>query len=371
MNEFIIPDDIQNLNIEKIKSNLFHYKYSSKSIKKLMKTTHSKEELEDFSIYNSFKGEIYENIIYELLLLYANLNTDITKFILKGPHQFNNNLFFKHGLMIDKSSQIVYKSAYKDISEFDAMFFTKTSLVFVEMSTSKKTASLNKRLAKKYALLTILFPHFEIKALIILTKGSVGLRSFPSYATIWLSCDFTDHELLEEIVFSKYKQEALKQVKDKKYIQTNDISYTRFSYFQNLEYILQQTRKHKLHKIDINFLQSSINKLYFDIYTKLYIGYICSEDFLLLLPSFNEKIFKIFVSIEKINKGSYDLVYYAKLENNKLKRIHIQKDSIKIKDKDMDGFTNAEVRFLKFIMDENFLINIKDINLIKKLLKKW
>ena len=371
MNEFIISDDIKNLNIEKIKSNLFHYKYSDKSIKKLMKTTNSKEELEDSSIYNSFKGEIYENILYELLLLYANSNTDITRFILKGPHQFNKNKLFKYGLMIDKSSQIVYKSAYKDISEFDAMFFTKTSLVFVEMSTSKKTASLNKRLAKKYALLTILFPSLEIKALIILTKGSIGLKAFPSYATIWLSCDFTDHTLLKEIVFNNYKRQALKQVKDKKYIQTHDVSYTKFSYFQNLEYILQNTKKHKIHKIDINFLQSTTNKLYFDIYTKLYIGYISISDFLILLPSFNEKIFKIFVSIEKINKTYYEIVYYAKLENNKLKRIHIQKDSVKIKDKDMDGFTNAEVRFLKFIMDENFLINIKDINVIKKLLKKW
>ncbi len=371
MNEFIIPNDIKNLTIKEIKSNLFHYKYASKSIKKLMKKTQSKEELEDSSIYNSFKGEIYENIIYELLLLYASTNTNITQFILKGPHQFNKNKIFKYGLMIDKSAQIVYKSAYKDISEFDAIFFTKTALVFVEMSTSKKTASLNKRLSKKYALLTILFPHLEIKALIILTKGSIGLKAFPSYATIWLSDDFNDHELIKKIVLNNYKQKALKQIKDKKYIQTHNVSCTKFSYFQNLEYILQKTKEHKTYKININFLQSTINKLYFDIYTKLYIGYISISDFLILLPSFNEKIFKIFVSIEKINKTSYEIVYYAKLENNKLKRIHIQKDNIKIKDKDMDGFTNAEVRFLKFIMNENFLINIKDINMIKKLLKKW
>ena len=80
---------------------------------------------------------------------YALNNDDIKGFVLKGPYQDMENKFIKSGLLIDRTSQIVFKSAYKDISEFDAMFFTENKLYFVEMSTSKKTSSLNKRLAKK------------------------------------------------------------------------------------------------------------------------------------------------------------------------------------------------------------------------------
>ena len=39
------------------------------------------------------------------------------------------NKFIKSGLLIDRTSQIVFKSAYKDISEFDAMFLLKISYI--------------------------------------------------------------------------------------------------------------------------------------------------------------------------------------------------------------------------------------------------
>ncbi|MDZ7818701.1 MAG: hypothetical protein U5K55_08810 [Aliarcobacter sp.] len=71
------------------------------------------------------------------------------------------------------------------------------------MSTSKKTSSLNKRLAKKYALLKMIFPTLNINALIVVTKGSVGLKNFPPYATIWLTNDLEDEELIEKIIFAK------------------------------------------------------------------------------------------------------------------------------------------------------------------------
>ena len=63
-------------------------------------------------------------------------NEEILNFVLKGPYQDKENLYIKSGLLIDSSSQIVYKSAYKDISEFDALFLLKDSVYFQEMSTS-------------------------------------------------------------------------------------------------------------------------------------------------------------------------------------------------------------------------------------------
>ncbi|MBD3831521.1 MAG: hypothetical protein IE890_13695, partial [Arcobacter sp.] len=201
--QFTITDKIKQLEIEDIKENLFHYSYDNKSLKALVKSNTSKEDISYISAYSSFKGEIYENIIYELLLQYVLQEDEITRFVLKGPYQDKENIFIKSGLLIDSSSQIVYKSAYKDISEFDALFFTKDSVYFVEMSTSKKTASLNKRLVKKYALLKMIFPSLNIKALIVVTEGSVGLKNFPSYATIWVTKDLDDEELIEKIIFAK------------------------------------------------------------------------------------------------------------------------------------------------------------------------
>jgi len=201
--QFKITNKIKNLEIGDIKDNLFHYSYDNKILKSLFKSDISKEDSSYLIAYSSFKGEIYENIIYELLLDYTKTNDDIKGFVLKGPYQNKENKFIKSGLLIDRTSQIVFKSAYKDISEFDALFFTQNGLYFVEMSTSKKTASLNKRLAKKYALLKMLFPYLQINALIVLTAGSTGLKNFPKYATIWITKDLEDDNLIKEIIFAK------------------------------------------------------------------------------------------------------------------------------------------------------------------------
>ncbi len=89
----------------------------NKNLKELVKNNTSKNDISYITAYSSFKGEIYENIIYELLLEYVLTQDEITKFVLKGPYQAKENHFIKSGLLIDSSSQIVYKSAYKDISE--------------------------------------------------------------------------------------------------------------------------------------------------------------------------------------------------------------------------------------------------------------
>ena len=366
MNQFIITEKIKKLDIHDIKENLFHYSYDSKSLKSLVKNNTSKEDISYISAYSSFKGEVYENIVYELLMQYAQEQPEITRFVLKGPYQDKENLYIKSGLLIDRSSQIVYKSAYKDISEFDALFFTKDSLFFVEMSTSKKTSSLNKRLAKKYALLKMIFPTLNINALIVVTKGSVGLKNFPTYATIWLTNDLEDEELIEKIIFAKKVKndiQTLKAPKNPKFIEALKVKYNKFQYFPTLEWILNKSRENPKFPVDLKFFSSAKLGLYFDIYTKLYIGYTTSQEFLTLYKDFDlkTKFDQVIVTIEKVNQTQLDLVYYAKETNGKLKRIRLEENNVSIKDKELDGFTNAEVRFFMKVLEEKHHLTIDNI----------
>lgn len=366
MNQFTITDKIKNLEIEDIKENLFHYSYDNKSLKALVKNNTSKEDLSYISAYSSFKGEIYENIVYELLLQYALTQDEITRFVLKGPYQDKENLYIKSGLLIDRSSQIVYKSAYKDISEFDALFFTKDSVYFVEMSTSKKTSSLNKRLTKKYALLKMIFPTLTIKALIVVTVGSTGLKNFPEYATIWITKDLEDEELIEKIIFAKKVKndvQTLKSPTHSKYIEALKVKYKKFQYFPTLEWILNKSRENPKFTVDLKFFSSPKLGLFFDIYTKLYIGFINTPEFLILYPEFDLKIKsdRIIVTIEKVNQTQLDLVYYAKETNGKLKRVRLEENNVSIKDKELDGFTNAEVRFFMKILEDKHHLNVENI----------
>ena len=366
MNQFTITDKIKQLEIEDIKENLFHYSYDSKSLKALVKNNTSKEDISYISAYSSFKGEVYENIVYELLLQYVLTQDEIKRFVLKGPYQDKENLYIKSGLLIDRSSQIVYKSAYKDISEFDALFFTKDSVYFVEMSTSKKTSSLNKRLTKKYALLKMIFPTLTIKALIVVTVGSTGLKNFPEYATIWLTNDLEDEELIEKIIFAKKVKndvQTLKAPRNPKYIEALKVKYTKFQYFPTLEWILNKSRENPKFTVDLKFFSSPKLGLYFDIYTKLYIGFINTQEFLTLYPEFDLKIKsdRIIVTIEKVNQTQLDLVYYAKETNGKLKRVRLEENNVSIKDKELDGFTNAEVRFFMKILEDKHHLSVENI----------
>lgn len=367
-----ITDDIKNLNTKNIRQNLFHYKYDKRRLKSLLKKKIDKESTQFLSAYSSFKGEVFENIIYELLLEYANNNNSITKFILKGPHQKQPKVYHKSGLVIDRSAQIVYKSAYKDISEYDAMFFTKDSVYFVEMSTSKKTASLNRRLYKKQALLKVLFPHLKIKALIVLTQGSVGIKRFPKYCTVWVTQDIEDEKLLNDILYRNSNNKTIEQFKNIKFVQTTDISYKKFQYFQTLEWILDKSRSHKNFTIDLQFFTSNRLHLYFDIFTKLYVGYLSNESFLTIVPNYEGEIKKAIVTLEKINTTVYDVVYYIKHENGKLYRVYIKPDGeVNIKEKEQDGFTNAEVRFLLHVLKERHELKGKDIEFTRKNITKF
>ena len=371
MQQLKITNEIKNLDTTRIRNNLFYYKYDSRSVKPLFKSNIEEIALENVATYNSFKGEIYENIIYELLLDYAQNDDFITKFILKGPHQNRIDKFYKTGLMIDRSLQIVYKSNYKDISEFDALFFTKDALYFVEMSTSKKTVSLNKRLDKKHALLKVLFPNLHIRALIVLTEGTIGLKRFPSYCTIWITKDLNDNDLIKKLVFNKKKTNLKSKYKEEKFTEAFTIRHNKFIYFQTLEWILKRSRNKEDFSVNLDFFKTKKLSLYFDIFTKLYIGFLDIDNFLDLVPSYEAVIENIFVTIEKINTKDFDIVFYVKNKNGKLKRVRITHKETSTKDKELDGFTNAEVRFMKYLVEDKYLLGKEELKDLKEKLKSF
>ncbi len=372
-----ISKEIETLTMDdRIIENLFFYKYHSSYLKKLQKTDIDHDDPHYISTYSSFIGEIYENIIYELLLKYAINNNIIEKFILKGPHQ-NSCQNQKNGLMMDLNDQIVYKAGYKDVTEFDAMFFTKGAVWFVESTIVKTTTSLRKRLKKKKALLEVIFPQLEIKALIILNKGALGTSVFPPYATVWLTKALDDDNLIKNLIYHlNTKTKKFTSYNHKKLCFAKDIKTREFKYFSTLSWILKTTRKDKKNILDFKFLTTKIILRYFEVFSKFYIGFITTETFIEILKYFNivnisEDIKlneiaddKIYVTIEK-TKESFLIVYYLQIEYGRLKRLDIDDTNLNISNKDPKGFTAAEVRYIKYQLKPCYQLNLDQIKTIE------
>lgn len=375
-NDFLKMESyIEKLELDDIYSNLFFYKYHSKYLKKLQKTDINKEDPHYISTYSSFVGEVYENVIYELLLKYALKNKDITQFVLKGPHQ-DKHKNQKNGLMIDINSQIVYKAGYKDVTEFDGLFFTKESVYFVESTIVKATTNLRKRLVKKKALLEVLFPSKKIKALIILTKGALGSSVFPDYCTVWLTDELQNEKLINDLINKKNNSKKLIQYRDKKFTHCERIRVKIFKYFDTLLWILKGLRCKKDQVLDFDFLKRKDVQRYLNIYSKFYLGFLNTEDFLNVLRYLNitkisediplENIFedKVLVTIEQ-NKKEYFLVYYLKVINGDLKRLDVNDEVLQVSKKDPKGFTSAETKFLRYVFKNKYQLSFEELKNIE------
>ncbi len=364
---FQIPLYIYNLDIDDVLSNLFHYNYKLRYLSSI-KDVNSDEYI---NAYNGFKGELYENIIYELLLKYAKEHKAITKFILKGPHQDNSkDTNKKTGLLIDKSNQIVYRAGYKDISEFDGLFFTKDSVYFMESTIVQDTNSLRKRLQKKYALMKIVFPNLQIKALIILLEGAMGVSKFPPYATIWQTKDLNADRVLKKLL-SSYKKVPIISPKSENYDYASNVEVYPFKYFNVLQWFLNNSIK----KSNLNryFLLTYKNKLHFHIFKKVYIGYTTLDiikkahfDF-----DFDTKL-DVYVSLEKLDNGFFDIFYYTKeKEHTKLIKIDLNKgDKAIFTKKDYKGFTTSEIKFIQYIIKKRHFIGLELLKTILQDAKK-
>jgi len=367
-----ISNSIRNLDNVDIKDNLFHYKYNTKHLLSLINNGISLDDPSYLSSFRSFEGEVFENFVYEKLLRYAQKNDNIDKFVLKGFHQ-NRCKAYANTLSISEKEQIVYRTKSREISEFDAMFVTKDNeLYFVEMTLVKSVLKLRRRLRKKKALLEIIFPHYEIKALIILNDGATGVKQFPDYCKIWFTKAFSASDVLDYII-SKNKRKLLPKeiINTKCMIEAHTLKLHPFRYYNTMSWITKTLRNHKKHIIDMSFLMNYKIQRYHDLYNKFYIGFLNLEDgkTLLCLKDEYKEEQRIVVALEKKYTDEIILTYYIQTARKNLYLYNIEDGRVTKEKKDPYGITVTEVFHTNKQIDDSYKLNLANIKVIKKLLK--
>ena len=366
-----INKSIKRLDHSDIGDNLLHYDYNVKHLLSLIRRGVSKDDPHYLSSYRSFEGEVFENFIYEKLLIYAAENDEIEKFVLKGFHQ-DKIKAHANTLSISEKQQIVYRTKSREISEFDAMLITKDKkLYFVEMTLVKSVLKLRKRLRKKKALLEIIFPNYEIKALIILNEGATGIRQLPSYCTVWVTEEFLANDVLEYIVDTDAKKlMPKKRVKSPKMIEAHSLKLYPFRYYNTISWITKTINSNK-HLLDMNFLMSEKIQRYHDLYNKFYVGFIDVaevRDMLELDESYKDD-HRVIVAIEKKHSDEIVLTYYIQLTRKKLYLFSFDEDKVVKEKKDPYGITVTEVYHISKMMDEKYRLTIENLDMINKLLR--
>ncbi|QSZ41863.1 hypothetical protein GJV85_07000 [Sulfurimonas aquatica] len=356
-----------------IADNLFHYDYNTKHLLSLIRKGIDEEDPAFLSSYRSFEGEVFENFVYEKLLRYAKENDYIEKFVLKGFHQ-NKHKAYANTLSISEKEQIVYRTKSREISEFDAMFVTtKNELYFVEMTLVKSVLKLRRRLRKKKALLEIIFPNYEIKALIILNDGATGAKQFPSYCKVWFTNEFSAADVLAYIR-AKEKRELLPKVKIKapNMIEAHTLKLHPFRYYNTMSWITKTIRANKKFIIDMNFLMSFKIQRYQDLYNKFYIGYLNIENGkkLLNLTGDYKEDQRVVVALEKKHSDEIVLTYYIQTARKVLFLYTFDDEKITKEKKDPYGITVTEVFHTNKQMDNSYELSLANLETIGKLLKE-
>ena len=368
-----ISKSIQTLDDSDISDNIYHYKYNVKHLLSLIRKGIDEEDTLFLSSYRSFEGEVYENFIYEKLLRYAADNDDIEKFILKGFHQGRQKAH-ANTLSISEKQQIVYRTKSREISEFDAMIITKNKeLYFVEMTLVKSVLKLRKRLRKKKALLEIIFPHYEIKALIILNEGATGTRQFPSFCKVWFTKEFSAKNVLDYIRDTDVKRLApIDRVKSPKMVEAHTLKLYPFRYYNTMSWITKTLRVHKKHILDMGFLMKYTIQRYHNLYNKFYIGFMSIENSkdLLNLEGEYQPDQRVIVAIEKKYTDEIVLTYYIQKGRKNLYLYSFDDDKLCVEKKDPYGITVTEVFHINKMMDDSYELNMANIKMVKKLLRE-
>ena len=371
-----ISKTIKNLEKSDIADNIFHYDYNTKHLLSLIDKGIDLEDPSYMSSYRSFEGEVFENFIYEKLLRYAQDDDYIDKFILKGFHQ-NKCKAYANTLSISEKEQIVYRTKSREISEFDAMFVTKNNeLYFVEMTLVKSVLKLRRRLRKKKALLEIIFPNYEIKALIILNEGATGTKQFPDFCKVWFTKEFSAAEVLDYITEHQHTRRIIipKEImKSKKMIEAHTLKLHPFRYYNTMSWITKTLRSHKNHIVDMGFLMNPKIQRYHDLYNKFYVGYLSIEsakDLLNLTDEYADNQ-KVVVALEKKFTDEIVVTYYLQKARKNLLLYSFDDDGKMTKEKkDPYGITVTEVFHVGKLMDKSYELNMSNVNTIKKLLKE-
>jgi len=363
-----LPKSIANLNMDDIGDNLLYYHYNIKHIMKLDEDGVDKESPNYLSAYRSFEGAVYENYLYEKLLLFAKENPQLGNFLLKGPHAKNKGKQ-NNSLHVCKKGQIIYKTRSIELGEFDALFFDDKKIIFVEMTLIKSVTNLKRRLRKKKALLEILFPNHEIEALIILNKTVSGSRQLPKYCTVWLTKPFDAKDIYEWLKSNKKRKRIPFLYPKAPNLQGDDkFKIYPFRYYSTLSWMMYSLRSKPNAILNMEFLKTEKCTRYIDLFTKVYIGYMDKKDFENLYPEVPEVTEKVAVAIEKEHTGRLILTYFMQYSRKKLVNIVIKNAKATVLKKDPFGVSVTEVFHILREIDNSYKITIKNIHVAEKLL---
>jgi len=362
------PNSIANLNMDDIGDNLLYYHYNVKHIMKLDEKGIDKESPNYLSAYRSFEGAVYENYLYEKLLLYAKENPQLGNFLLKGPHA-KNKTSHKNSLHVSNKGQIIYKTRAIELGEFDALFFDDKKIIFVEMTLIKSVTNLKRRLRKKKALLEILFPKHDIEALIILNKSVTGSRQLPKYCTVWLTKLFDAKDVYAWLTSNpKSKRKPFLYPKASNLVDDDKLKIHPFRYYNTLTWMMHSIRSKPKSILNVEFLKTEKCTRYIDLFTKVYIGYMDKKDFENLYPSVPDVTEKVAVAIEKDHTGRLFLTYFMQYNRKKLVNVVIKEKKPTVVKKDPFGVSVTEVFHILREIDSSYNISIKNIHVAEKLL---
>jgi hypothetical protein len=366
-----ISPSIKQIDATDIADNLLYYHYNTTFLRSLIRKGVDQDDPVYISSYRSFEGQVYENFLYEKLLRYAEANPFITYFILKGIHQDEGNAK-PNTLSINNKEQIVYRTHSREIGEFDALFVTKENeLYFVEMSLTQSVTKLRERLRKKHALLEIIFPHYTIKALIILNKGATGTKQFPDYAQVWL----TDKFYASDVIAVDYDERNIQPKKtdwSSKMVAVETLLVHPFKYYPTIAWITKMLRAHQRHLVDMKFLMQEKTQRYMNLYNKFYLGFLTiksAKNMLQLSDDYRENQ-RVMVAIEKKFNNEMILTYYIHKSRKKLMLYYFDDDNnLVVKKKDPYGITITEITHINKQMNDSYILTMQNIKTIKQLLR--
>ncbi|NOQ32152.1 MAG: hypothetical protein GQ570_13635 [Helicobacteraceae bacterium] len=367
-----ITQSIKNSTSDDIGDNVLYYYYGVKHILKMIRNGIDRESPEFLVHFQSFSGQVFENFVYEKLLRYAVENDDIKYFIVKGPHRTKKTYALPNTISLDEKGSIVCRTNRNEIGEFDALIFTKQNeLYFVEMTLTKSVSSLRKRLRKKKALLEAYFPKLEVKALLILTEGVVGVNALPAHATTWIIKPFDATPTLDYIASTKKRKlKPFEIIKDEKVVGTDVLDIYPFRYYNTLAWILKKSRSNPKKTLDMEFLLREDVVRYHELFTKIYIGYMPIAKFKEMFSDVNTKnATEAVICVEKEHTGNFRVLYFLQYSRKNLDMVTFKNDKTKVEKKDPYGISVNEVLHIRKSMNESESINIQQMNEIIQLLK--
>lgn len=363
INSTVIPHGDEDLG-----DNLLYYDYNIDHLLSLGAKGLTMEDEAYVSAFRSFEGEVYENYIYEKLLRYAANEPQIKQFIIKGPHK-NRTHAQSDALSVSWKGQIIYRARHKEIGEFDGLLFTDKELYFVEMTLVKSVSNLKKRLRKKRALLEVLFPRYNVKALLVLNEGATGTSELPEYASVWMTQPYSARHILESLSTRAPRAEMVR-VQSDKIAHADDLKVAAFKYYSTLTWMMRSLRNGGT-PVNWDFFRRSATQRYHDIYTKVYVGYLSIDDFKILAPNISLEgsgAKRAIVAIEKDHSGGYFLTYFLRHSGKKLDNITMSDGIAKAVKKDPLGITLTEMNHLDKAMDESFHLTLEQLREIQNTL---